>query len=344
MAWKNPNPMPTVICITHTHIDHCNALPMLLRTEASPAILAPQDHIKALKEMADMTWAVKSAGWDPDETRKHKAEFSAIPQDSKRSSLDDTGLVTQLGNKTRRWVPVEPNNWLDVPMKGKWSLAVVKCFHTIETVGYVMCESGTERKGVDEASNEQYHGLLQSVEKLKATCNKAEAGKLGRHIGQMLRGGLITEARIDLPRLAFLCDTTVQVFGPCSACKAGQPCPIAANPFGSACPPAVELAQQVSLIFQCSTVVVECSFIACDMHEAEAEKHAVGRGHIAWSQLRPIVESHPEIDFILIHFSERYSDSDLRTFFTSASSSGCREPNVLVWLDEGLWRGDEAHS
>lgn len=338
VAWKNPNPMPVVICVTHAHIDHCNALPMLLRTAASPAILAPRNHMPALKEMADMTWSVKRPGWEPNvdrammEVRNGAAPLSA--------SLEDSGLVVPLGDKFRRWVPVQAGDRLTGPKAAGWSLRVVRCFHTIEDVGYVLCETSSKRQGVDTEADRRYREVLQNVAVMKEAGLKKEAGLAGKLIGQMVKDGLVCEVTHSQPRLAFLCDTTVQVFGPCPRCLAGEPCAFAPGRHNVPCPQATELEEQVRLIFQCSTIVVECSFVAVGMGEAEAEAQACARGHVAWSQLRPVVESHPDIQFVLVHFSERYTDGELRIFFATASSTGGSLSNILLWLDEGLTRFD----
>merc|ERR1711972_256391 len=156
----------------------------------------------------------------------------------------------------------------------------------------------------------------------------------------MAKAGRLREVKTHAPRLAYLCDTTVQVFGPCSACRNGDACYFAAaSPYTPSCDLVNELDKQSRLLFECSTIIVECSFVAVGMDEAEEQHQAMSRGHVAWSQLKPIVEAHPDIEFILVHFSERYTDDELRRFFATASSRGGPLANVLLWLDEGLSRG-----
>lgn len=338
VAWKNPSPKPSLICVTHTHIDHCNALPMLLRTDAQPAILAPRNHLAALREMADMTWSVKQSGWAP------RATVTDLPdRPSRGASLDDVGLVAGAGARTQRWVPVEAGDSFAVERQGGWFLNIVRCFHTIEDVGYVLCESSSQRRGADHEAEFEHQEILREIEALNSADKKKEAKQAGRKIGDLMKAGRLCNVKTRVPCLAFLCDTTVQVFGRCAACLAGDVCPFVGEDLRTAgCPPAEDLQEQVDLIFQCSSIVVECSFVAVGMNEAEAEMQAIRRGHVAWSQLRPIVESHPHIEFILVHFSERYSDEELRVFFATASSSNCSLPNVLLWLDEGLSRGASA--
>jgi ribonuclease BN (tRNA processing enzyme) len=57
------------------------------------------------------------------------------------------------------------------------------------------------------------------------------------------------------------------------------------------------------------------------------EQNAKRRKHIHWNQLRPIVEQHPNILFVLIHFSLKYSSLQIRTFFANY-------PNVHPMLVE----------
>lgn len=332
VAWKTPNPMPSLICVTHTHIDHCNALPMLLRTQAKDvSILAPSNHIAALREMADMTWSVKRPGWNP----SSRAMLPDRPSAPWTCPIDECGDVARVRGteSVRRWVPVQPADCFTIAKKD-WSLEVVRCFHTIEDVGYLLCDTVSRRRAVDDEAQAELEDIERNMDALKQRGEKKALGVLGRRIGEMLK------EKTAVPRFAFLCDTTVQVFGPCSACQAGGACIFAAaSPHTAPCGEVAELEGQACRIFECSTVVVECSFVAVGMDEAQAEAEAMARGHVAWPHLRPIVEAHPEIEFILVHFSERYTDQELRDHFACASSQGGPLFNVLLWLDEGLSRG-----
>lgn len=338
VAWKNPNPMPSLICVTHTHIDHCNALPMLLRTPAKDvSILAPANHLHPLREMTDLTWSMKRTDWDPNS----RARMPDRPSAPWNCSIEDVGDAALIGQRDglRRWVPVQSGDHFSIP-KRDWSVEIVRCFHTIEDVGYLLCESVSRKEGIDAEAQLELTEIEGTLAVLKQNGDKKAAAAHGRKIGELMRSKRIREVKTALPRFAFLCDTTVQVFGPCSACLAGGQCAFAtSNPYVPPCGPIAELEEQARRIFECSTIVVECSFVAIDMEEAQAEKEAVKRGHIAWPQLRIIVEAHAEIEFILVHFSERYSDKELRDHFAEASSCGGPLGNVLLWLDEGLSRG-----
>lgn len=125
-------------------------------------------------------------------------------------------------------------------------------------------------------------------------------------------------------------------------------------------------------IFSTPIIMIECTYLHNDM-ETEAEK----RGHVVWSYLRPIISQqfHPinqinnnnnnnnnEIKenenqnnfhktFILIHFSLRYSDSEIVSFFMNSEECGLLNPSqtpphdntelpphIILWLDTGLVR------
>lgn len=71
-------------------------------------------------------------------------------------------------------------------------------------------------------------------------------------------------------------------------------------------------------------VVVECSFI----DDGDRAKAAQSR-HTLWSDLRPIVVAHPEVRFVLIHFSMRYSKAEIRAHFAREAM-----PNVDIMLQD----------
>ena len=72
-------------------------------------------------------------------------------------------------------------------------------------------------------------------------------------------------------------------------------------------------------------IMTECTFIPCDDKKTEKEiQLADDAQHTHWNKLYPIIKTHPEITFILIHFSHRYSDDDLQRFKMSIP-----EKNIL---------------
>jgi ribonuclease Z len=64
--------------------------------------------------------------------------------------------------------------------------------------------------------------------------------------------------------------------------------------------------------------IIECTFlrpIPDELTDEEIVARCKRDGHIYWPQLEPLVRQHPEIHFVLIHFSLRYSKEDIVDFF-----------------------------
>lgn len=214
------------------------------------------------------------------------------------SKIDDTKPF--INAQSGCWVPVQSGetyplnteqmikgNHLEIPesrrsisiQKGGVRQALfvtaIECFHSTPDCGYVIHEQRSRLRS-------DLRGLsqLELVAKRKAK-------------------EIITE-NFTVYHLAYICDTTIQVFQ---------------NPTST------------QLIFQCPVVLCECTFL-----ESEMEQEAMNRGHICFSQLQPFVEQHPHIQFILFHFSLRYTEPDIKQFFINLHH--CPR-NIVLWLDEG---------
>lgn len=72
-------------------------------------------------------------------------------------------------------------------------------------------------------------------------------------------------------------------------------------------------------------VVTECSFLY-EEHRAQAVKTK----HTIWADLEPVVRRWPKTTFVLMHFSLRYSDKDIRRFFAEMQDPPA---NIVVWVD-----------
>lgn len=72
-------------------------------------------------------------------------------------------------------------------------------------------------------------------------------------------------------------------------------------------------------------VITECSFLY-EEHRAQAVKTK----HTIWADLEPVVRKWPKTTFVLMHFSLRYSDKDIRRYFADM-----RDPpsNIVIWVD-----------
>lgn len=72
-------------------------------------------------------------------------------------------------------------------------------------------------------------------------------------------------------------------------------------------------------------VVTECSFLY-EKHRAQAEKTK----HTLWADLEGVVRKWPATTFVLMHFSLRYSEGDVRKFFKEMADP---PKNIVVWMD-----------
>jgi ribonuclease Z len=82
-------------------------------------------------------------------------------------------------------------------------------------------------------------------------------------------------------------------------------------------------------------VITECSFLY-EEHRGQAERTR----HTVWGDLEPVVRRWPGTVFVLMHFSMRYSDEEVREFFRGREVPG----NVVVWVDgvgDGQEKGEE---
>lgn len=74
-------------------------------------------------------------------------------------------------------------------------------------------------------------------------------------------------------------------------------------------------------------VITECSFLY-EEHRAQAEKTK----HTIWADLEVVVRRWPATTFVIMHFSLRYSDEDVRKFFADMVDP---PGNIVVWVDGG---------
>ncbi|CAF0749449.1 unnamed protein product [Adineta ricciae] len=121
----------------------------------------------------------------------------------------------------------------------------------------------------------------------KRTKLKSDYGNLsGKEIQELRKQGINVSEQVSVPLFAFLGDTTPEVFA------------------------AGSNSARV-LLERMPVVICECTFLD---GEQTPEK-----GHTHWSGLQPVIEQHPHITFILIHFSLKYKRSEIEEFFTKQS-------------------------
>jgi ribonuclease Z len=76
-------------------------------------------------------------------------------------------------------------------------------------------------------------------------------------------------------------------------------------------------------ILKYPNIIIECSFIL-----EEDLEHAKQKKHMAWSRLKPFVQSNPLTQWILTHFSQKYKKELVEEFFTNENL-----PNIKVWCN-----------
>ncbi|KAM7192811.1 Beta-lactamase-like protein [Rhypophila sp. PSN 637] len=72
-------------------------------------------------------------------------------------------------------------------------------------------------------------------------------------------------------------------------------------------------------------VITECSFLRGE-HRAQAVKTK----HTLWSDLEPVIRRWPKTTFVIMHFSMRYSEDEIRRFFADMKDP---PKNIVVWID-----------
>ena len=60
-------------------------------------------------------------------------------------------------------------------------------------------------------------------------------------------------------------------------------------------------------------------------------QHAKKKSHMHWDHLYPFIATHPQIKFILIHFSKKYTWPEIKIFFDKINKTTPID-NVVIWL------------
>jgi len=117
-------------------------------------------------------------------------------------------------------------------------------------------------------------------------------GLEGKKICELKKNGVCISIIVERKLLAYLCDTTINCF-----CK--------------------------KELLEYEYIVCECTFFT---------KIKMNSKHIHWDELLPFVKSNPKATFILIHFSERYYDDEIKDFFDEEFKKYDIN-NVKLWLN-----------
>jgi len=120
----------------------------------------------------------------------------------------------------------------------------------------------------------------------------------GKEIGELKKKGTQVTNETEIPAFVFLGDGTPKVF------------------------------QDHPEILTYPVVIAECTFLE-DSHKELADK----KKHSCWVDLKGTVLKNPKVVFILIHFSMRYKDEEIISFFKSQKTEGGQPlENIIPWL------------
>jgi len=116
----------------------------------------------------------------------------------------------------------------------------------------------------------------------------------GKEIGLLRKQGVQITQEVLVKKVAYVCDTSIAVMD--------------LNPS----------------ILEYEVVFIECTFFMPDELE-----NATKTQHIHWDHLKKYVVDHPNVEFMLFHFSQRYRDEEISVFFQKELDAGLK--NLHWW-------------
>lgn len=270
---------PSHVFITHCHSDHVYNLPNLVSSRHHTNVYGPQESVELIANLVDAAQKLNANTSDT-------SAFYYAQMDLKGVSPGD---VIEIGDKAQhvvRTVQVQAHHRLVAvgAIVRDSSLAAVvvcglQCRHGVPCVGYLFYTKRTKLKP-------EFTGLP------------------GKEIAALRKQGIEVQMSHEVPLLAFLGDTSIELFRDEATCE--------------------QLLPAFPIVF------CECTALSdSDLSPEEA----TARGHIHWEQLREVVERYPDTTFVLIHFSSRYRPFEIREFFERqrAENPG-KYLNVLAWI------------
>ena len=317
---------PQALCITHGHIDHANALPMLLRhTLADGAgpmhILAPRDILPRLVDFGQLSWAIKVSVGQP-----LPPVYAPSPEPFVKALMEVGGGTPVVGpsykaattppGTLKAWVPMDDASMFPLTVGRKAALGKGPVIH----IQSMALDHGTPTVGYLFSFAKQ---TLKECLKVVGPGGGLDKRATGEAVKKARVAGEDVYEELEVCALAFLCDTRSSIFWD----------------------PAKR-----SILEAYSTIMVECTYLHSCMDEIDFEAEAEARGHVCWCgpkglakvvkgwQVRPNTTT-----WVLMHFSLRHSDKDVVDFFSDSTLCGMdleatTDPNPLLvlWLDTGL--------
>jgi len=136
--------------------------------------------------------------------------------------------------------------------------------------------------------------VVYGFSQVKKKLDDQYKGLSGKEIVEIKKTGIDVMKETIEPKFSYVLDTSIEVFK--------------MHPF----------------LLNYPVIIVECTFILDD-----ELNNAVVTKHIHWQQLKPYVLANPKTIFILVHFSLRYKDEEIKEFFDKDKLK-----NVELWLSD----------
>jgi len=140
--------------------------------------------------------------------------------------------------------------------------------------------------------------VIYGFSMVKKKLNPLYVGLPGKEIAVLKKSGTDVNVEVIEKKFCYVLDTSIKVFEQ--------------NPF----------------LFEYPVIITECTFLYEDEIEMANKKK-----HIHWNQLKPYVVQYPYVFFILVHFSQRYKDQEICTFFEDVKKTD-GIMNIHPWLSD----------
>ncbi|KAK4106315.1 hypothetical protein N658DRAFT_460765 [Parathielavia hyrcaniae] len=300
------NLRPKHIFLTHGHSDHTLLTPTFIKRSDPPDIYCPAEMKDALDNYLNAKTMLNEGGgiWPPESKAPYHSYDISDDSDPEEDDHDGDAAAAQAASD-------KPDSGTNPPKPKVHPLLRTHTTHPLQPGDTVALRRLPPPQSYTATAFACDHtvpclGYLFSAvtHKLKPEYRSLPGPRL-----RALREeeGVAITAPVSTPVFAFLGDTTAVTLASSGSAAAGW------------------LEQGVKV------VITECSFLL-EEHRAQAERTR----HTLWADLEPVVRRWPGTVFVLMHFSMRYSDEEVRRFFVEREDL---PGNVVVWVDDEEGKG-----